>query len=170
MPKLNQSIETEVINEHGEIVSRRANKTLSWGSEPAYIKLYLADIVYLSDLPKQHERLLFELLRRATYSGDANGMSVTLSAGIKRFIAKALGITNIRSISNALGELTKGKILTRVETGVYQFNPYLFGKGDWQDIARLRIEMNYDEIAGRTFKSNCIYKNSEENNKIEEGE
>ena len=41
---------------------------------------------------------------------------------------------------------------------MYRFNPYFFGKGDWQDISRLRLEINYDEIKGRTFKSNVEYK------------
>lgn len=40
---------------------------------------------------------------------------------------------------------------------MYRFNPYIFGKGDWQDISRLRLEINYDEIMGRTFKANIEY-------------
>lgn len=157
MPKINQSVETEVINENGEIISKRANKTLSWGAEPSYIKLYLQDVLYLSDMHKHHEKILFELLKRATYAGDEYGMTVSLSAGTKRIMAKVLEIKNIRSINNALSDLVKGKILYRIDTGVYQFNPYLFGKGDWQDIARLRLEINYDEIKGKTFKTVCEY-------------
>lgn len=41
---------------------------------------------------------------------------------------------------------------------MYNFNPYLFGKGDWQDIGRLRLEINYDDIKGKTFKTVCEYK------------
>ena len=41
---------------------------------------------------------------------------------------------------------------------MYNFNPYLFGKGDWQDISRLRLEINYDDIKGKTFKTVCEYK------------
>lgn len=85
-------------------------------------------------------------------------MQVCLSAGIKRIISKELGLKNNRSINNALSDLVKGKILYRIETGVYNFNPYLFGKGDWQDIARLRLDINYDDIKGKTFKTNIEYK------------
>lgn len=158
MPTIKQSVETSVINEQGELISKRANKTLSWGSEPAFIKLYLQDVLYLSDMPKNHEKILYELLKRSTYAGEKDGMQVCLSAGIKRIISKKLGLKNDRSINNVLSELVKGKILYRVETGVYNFNPYLFGKGDWQDIARLRLEINYDEIKGKTFKTVCNYK------------
>lgn len=60
-------------------------------------------------------------------------------------------------VSNAITELVKGKILYRVGTGAYNFNPYLFGKGDWQDVSRLRLEVNYDDIKGKTFKTVCEY-------------
>ena len=157
MPKIKQSVETSVLNEHGEIVSKRANQTLSWGAEPSYIKLYLQDILYLSDMPKHHEKILFELLKRATYAGEKDGMQIALNASVKKRIATELGIQNIRSINNALSDLVKGKVLYRVDTGLYNLNPYLFGKGDWQDISRLRLEINYDEIKGRTFKTVCEY-------------
>lgn len=166
MPSIKQSVETSVINEQGELVSKRANRTLSWGSEPAFIKLYLQDVLYLSDMPKHHEKILYELLKRSTYAGEKDGMQVCLSAGIKRIISKELGLKNDRSINNALSDLVKGKILYRVETGVYNFNPYLFGKGDWQDIARLRLEVNYDDIKGKTFKTVCEYK-EDENGQLE---
>ncbi len=163
MPKIKQSVETSVFDEHtGEMISKRANKTLSWGSEPSYVKLYLQDVLYLSDMPKHHEKILHELLKRSTYAGEKDGMQVSLSAGIKRIISKELGFKNDRSINNALSDLVKGKILYRVETGVYNFNPYLFGKGDWQDIARLRLEVNYDDIQGKTFKTNVEYNINEE--------
>ena len=158
MPNIKQSVETSIVNEQGELISKRANKILSWGSEPAFIKLYLQDVLYLSDMPKHHERILYELLKRSTYAGDKDGMQVCLSAGIKRIISKELGLKNNRSINNALSDLVKGKILYRIETGVYNFNPYLFGKGDWQDIARLRLDINYDDIKGKTFKTNIEYK------------
>jgi len=157
MPKINQSVETLVIDENGEFISKRANKTLSWGAEPPYIKLYLQDILYLSDIPNKHESVLYELLKRTTYAGEKNGMEVVVNSSLKRRIAQELGFKNIGSISNAITDLVKGKVLIRKDVGIYQFNPYLFGKGDWQDIARLRLEINYDEIKGRTFKAVCEY-------------
>jgi hypothetical protein len=85
-------------------------------------------------------------------------MQIVLNASVKKRIAAELGIQNIRSINNALSDLVKGKILYRVDTGLYNLNPYFFGKGDWQDISRLRLEINYDDIKGRTFKTNVEYK------------
>lgn len=158
MPKIKQSIETEVIDAQGNYTSKRANRTLNWGNEPSYVKLYLQDVLYLSDLPKHHEKILFELLRRACYAGEKEGMQVTLNASVKKRIAAALEIQNVRSINNALSDLVRGKVLYREDIGLYNLNPYLFGRGDWQDIARLRLEVNYDEIKGRTYQTVCSYK------------
>ena len=161
MPTIKQSVETSVINEQGEIVSKRANKTLSWGSEPAYIKLYLQDVLYLSDMPTKHSAILYELLKRASYAGDKDGMQVIINASLKRRIKETLGFKNLSSVNNAITDFVKGKILYRADVGMYNFNPYLFGKGDWQDISRLRLEINYEDIKGKTFKAVCEYKENE---------
>ena len=162
MPKIKQSVETSIIdNKTGELISKRANKTLSWGTEPSYIKLYLQDILYLSDMPTKHSAILYELLKRSAYAGEKDGMQVIINASLKRRIKNALNLKNVGSISNAITDFVKGKILYRVDVGMYNFNPWLFGKGDWQDIARLRLEINYEEIKGKTFKTNVEYKEGE---------
>lgn len=158
MPRINQSVETMVMNDKGEMVSKRANKVMSWGDEPNYIKLYLQDIMYLSDMPKQYASLTACLLKRVSYAGDADGMCVVLAPRIKQAICEEMGWKRVSSLDNALQKLLAGKILYRVDRSMYRFNPYFFGKGDWQDISRLRLEINYDEIKGRTFKSNVEYK------------
>ena len=166
MPSIKQSVETSVINDKGELVSKRANKTLSWGAEPSYIKLYLQDILYLSDIPNKHTQVLYELLKRSTYAGDKDGMQVIVNSYVKNCIKDKLGLKNVGSISNAITELVKGKILYRVGTGAYNFNPYLFGKGDWQDVSRLRLEVNYDDIKGKTFKTVCEYNDKKESGQL----
>ena len=109
MPKLKQSVETQVFDEKtGEFVTKRANRTLNWGDEPQYIKLYLQDILYLSDLPKHHEKILFELLKRATYAGEKYGMEITLNASIKKRIADTLKIKNVRTIKQRPHRFGKG--------------------------------------------------------------
>ena len=167
MPSIKQSVETSVIdNKTGELVSKRANKTLSWGTEPSYIKLYLQDVLYLSDMPTKHSAILYELLKRSTYAGEKDGMQVIINASLKRRIKDTLGFKNMSSINNAITDFVKGKILYRVDVGMYNFNPWLFGKGDWQDIARLRLEVNYEEIEGKTFKTNVEYKENNNNENV----
>lgn len=162
MPNIKQSVETLVMNDQGEMVSKKANKVLSWGAEPSYIKLYLQDILYLSDMPTKHSAILYELLKRSSYAGDKDGMQVIVNASLKRRIKETLGFKNMSSVNNAITDFVKGKILYRVDVGMYNFNPFLFGKGDWQDISRLRLEVNYDDIKGKTFKTVCEYQQEED--------
>ena len=159
MPSIKQSCETMVFDEKtGQMVTKRANKVLNWGDEPRYIKLYLEDVMYLSDMPRQYAGLTMALLKRVSYAGDEDGMCVTLIPRIKKAICKELGWKNEKSLNNALTKLVEGKILFRIDRGLYRFNPYLFGKGDWQDIGRLRMEIGYDAIKGRTFQTYVSYK------------
>jgi len=158
MPRINQSVETMVMNDKGEMVSKRANTVMSWGDEPSYIKLYLQDIMYLSDMPKKYVAVTEALLKRIAYAGDEDGLCVSLLPRTKKAICDELGWKTVASLDNALQKLLAGKILYRVDRGMYRFNPYLFGKGDWQDISKLRLDINYDEIRGRTFKTNVEYK------------
>lgn len=159
MPSIKQSCETMVFDEKtGQMVTKRANKVLNWGDEPRYIKLYLEDVMYLSDMPKQYAGLTMALLKRVSYAGDEDGMCVTLIPRIKKAICKELGWKNEKSLNNALTKLVEGKILYRIDRGLYRFNPYLFGKGDWQDIGRLRMEIGYDAIKGRTFQTVITYR------------
>lgn len=163
MPKVLQSVETSVMNEKGEMIDKRANKTLSWGSEPPFVKMYLNDIVYLSDLPKSYGSILYEMFKYMTYAGEKDGMVIFINGYVKENIVKALSLKTTQSIDNAITKLVKGNILKRISRGTYRANPYLFGKGDWQDIARLRLEINYDEIKGRTFKTACEYNDGDKN-------
>ena len=159
MAVIKQQITNEEIDTNtGEIIKRKENLVKSYCNEPPYIKLYLHDILYLSDLPKTHDKILLSLLKKSTWANSEYGMIVTLSAGMKRIMANELDFKNVRTINNALSDFVKADILKRLETGVYQLNPYLFGRGDWQDIENLRMMVNYT-LEGRTFKSMIEYKN-----------
>ena len=156
MPIVKQTREQIAISD-GQIFEKRISQTISWGDEPSYIKLYLQDILYLHDLPKQYVGLVFALLKRMSYAGEEDGMCIVLASRIKKANCQELGWERISSLDNAIQKLLAGKIIYRLDRSVYRFNPYLFGKGDWQEISRLRLEINYDEINGRTFQTNVDF-------------
>lgn len=108
----------------------------------------------MSDMPKHYTNLVYALLKRVSYAGDDDGMCVTLVPRTKKAICKELGWEKTSSLDNALQRLLKGKIIYRVDRGVFRMNPYLFGKGEWQDISRIRMEITYDSD-GKTFMSVC---------------
>lgn len=159
MANIKQSVATKIIDANtGTILESVEKNVINWGQEPPFVKIYLKDILYLKDLPKSYNPLLLALLKRAGWAKD--GMEISLTAGTKRLIAKELNLQNIRTINNALSNFVKADVLFRVETGVYRFNPYLFGKGDWQDISKLRLQIEYT-LEGKTF--NTVVTNSKDN-------
>lgn len=152
MPKIKQSVEATIQDENGNILERRQNQTISWGNEPPYVKLYIRDLMYMSDMPKHYTGLVYALLKRVSYASEADGMCITLVPRTKKAICSELGWEKTSSLDNALQKLLKGKIIFRVDRGVFRMNPYLFGKGEWQDIARIRMQVTYDG-EGKTFLS-----------------
>ena len=169
MANLKQQTETVIIDHTtGETLRQQVNTTINLPEEPPFIKVYLKDILYLSDLPKGHSRILYALLKRISWASAEDGMVVVLPFGIKKKIAAELNLKNTRTLDNAIQDLMKGNILTRIEKGVFQFNPYLFGKGDWQDIYKIRMTVDYT-LEGKTFGGIISYKDGTETNIILKG-
>lgn len=147
----------EVLQE--ETHTQVASKTIH-GAEPPYIKLYLQDMLYMSDLPKSYSGLVYTMLKRSSYANDEEGLCVTLAQYTKEKILKECGWDKMQSLNNALNKLVKGNVIKRLGTGVYQFNPYLFGRGEWKDIDNIRLTWNYDAIKGKTFSTSFTYNSS----------
>ena len=79
--------------------------------------------------------MLLEVLHRASYAQD--GQIVHLGAYDKEQICKATH-KSMRRLEQAITTWVKNRVLIRVARGIYQVNPFIFGRGDWRDIANLR--------------------------------
>jgi len=134
-----------VDHESGLITAESEEKTFYIDQEPPFVKLYLDQVLFLSDLPKHLNGVLMALLERMPYTGKG----FAINGFIRSQVAEELKMTE-GSVRNAITKLTHGKLLVRIGTGTYQFNPNFFGRGDWKDIERLRLETVYD-YRGRTF-------------------
>ena len=44
---------------------------------------------------------------------------------------------SMRRLEQAITTWVKNRVLIRVARGIYQVNPFIFGRGDWRDIANL---------------------------------
>ena len=125
-------------------------------TEPDFIKLYLNDIARLNDLPKGANQILLQFLKLMAYDN-----TFTINSYHKKNIAEKLD-TTIATINNTLTKLTQEGVITRVSSGVYMFNPFLFGKGKWKDINALRVTIKYDSN-GRHFHLEKMYQQEETN-------
>lgn len=131
-----QVVETNSINHQtGEVLNSVETITKRIPNEPDYIKLYLADILYLNDMPKGMNSLLLALLKKMNY-----GNEIVLNSYIKKQIAEELGIKP-NTINQNLSMFVKKNIFHIVGTGTYLANPFLFGRGKWEEINQLRVKM-----------------------------
>jgi DNA-binding GntR family transcriptional regulator len=98
----------------------------------------------LKDIQKAGNEVLFSILKRIDYSNE-----IFLFAPVKRKIAEELNLKEV-TVSKAIEELCKKEIIIRKERGVYVVNPFYFGRGKWENIKKIRMEIGYD-ISGRNL-------------------
>lgn len=166
--RINQRLQTEKIDcQTGEVVEKQTDISFTIDREPDYIKLYLRDVLYLKDMPQNLSNFLMALVKRVTYASEEWGNCVVLNAAIREAVRKECGYKNMQSVYNNTGKLISGEILEEVAKDIYRLNPYLFGRGDWRDIEKIRTEVSYSKIDGRTFKMNFDLKEAQEAEKID---
>lgn len=130
---------TEVQNsETGEVIEKSVTHTVRIESEPSFVKLYTKDMCKLNDVPKSANKVLNALLERTNYENQ-----IVLAAHTKKVICDELEIKR-PSLDNAILKLVKSELILRVGRGVFSLNPYVFGKGKWQDIKKLQMTWDYD--------------------------
>lgn len=133
--------DTTIDNQTGEVLQRRT--TAQFTKEPAFVKLYFDCLgVYIKNdgLSASLNDMLLEVLKRASYAQD--GQIVHLGAYDKEQVCKATH-KSMRRMEQAITTWVKNRILIRISRGIYQVNPYIFGRGDWRDIANLRATFNF---------------------------
>jgi hypothetical protein len=122
---------------NGEIHKEIQSQTIQVEREPDYVKLYISDILRLKDIPKSGNEILLAMLKRMTYNND-----IALYAPVKREIAKELKLKEV-TISKAIELFTEKSILLRKDRGLYIINPYFFGRGKWEEIKKIRLQIIY---------------------------
>ena len=155
MPKINQRLEHVKVNNEGELLNYDRNISYNIGSEPPYVKVYLETILYLKDLPKGYNPVLMCILKRLPWASQEQGIAI--NAALKRIIAKEVECS-VSRVDHAITDFVKGELLYRMDTGLYRVNPNLFGRGEWSDIAKLRLEITFDSH-GKTFMGEIDRKN-----------
>ncbi len=154
--KIDQYIE-KVDHATGESLSSERHFTIE--REPDYVKLYLQGILLYSDCPQWQNKVLHSLLKRINYQNE-----ISLPVGYKREIVKELNIS-MSSLNNAISAFVRTKLLIRKDVGVYLANPHLFGRGEWKDIRKLRLTVEFSEhgvqMEGEISKNESVDDNVE---------
>lgn len=70
---------------------------------------------------------------------------IVLNAYIKKQMAEELGFNTVQSLNNNINKLVKEGIMIRKGTGTYEMNPFLFGRGSWDNIKKIRFQVIFEE-------------------------
>lgn len=149
---------THVDYQTGEITKETKVDSYKPTPEPAFVKLYLKDLILVHDLPKTCYKILLEIAKKMNFDGE-----IIINEYLKEKMAKSLGYKRSQTISNAITQFVSKGLLKRVGTGAYLLNPYLFAKGTWTDIAKIRAE-NLDLQIRYTDDGKRIINNDPKNN------
>lgn len=134
---IRSKVKTTVDYITGEIVEEHTESQYKVDREPDFVKLYLGDIGKLYNLP--NTSLLLAMLRKMNYDNE-----IILNASVKRSLSKSIGDNmGLANVEKLITAYVKRGILIRKDKGVYLFNPYLFGRGKWQDVSKIRLSIDY---------------------------
>lgn len=145
--KILQETTQTMTNMDGEVVQEVRSQMIQVEREPDYVKLYISDILRLQDIPKSGNEILLAMLKRMTYNND-----IALYAPVKREIANELGVKEV-TISKAIELFTERSILLRKDRGLYIINPYFFGRGKWEEIRKIRLQILYTKEGRMILKT-----------------
>ena len=144
--KVRQEVVRQTIDADGEMTEEIRMMVKRVEKEPSFIKVYLNDILYLEGISGGLNGILYGIMKRVGYNNE-----LVLNSEIKRRIAEETK-KSFNTVNGAITKFVKGKILIRTGIGVYTLNPYLFGKGSWEEIRKVRLTITYD-LEGKTFVS-----------------
>jgi len=131
--------DSRVVNsETGEIVQETNTVTWQIPKEPNYVKVYLDQIVVLADLNGWIAKILWELVQQSGWANE--GQLIIINASYKRLLSEKLGL-KVQTITNAISELAKKRIILKKDRGLFLLNPQFFGKGDWADVSKIRYQV-----------------------------
>lgn len=151
--KISQYIESVELDENGQVKSLMKQRTFSVEQEPPFVKMYLDTIVQLSDISRSCSPILHAILEYMPFANKKQEFALTKR--IKESIATDCKLS-FKRVESALTELVKKEILFRTALSTYQVNPKYFGKGEWRDISKLRLEIDFTDkgktIRGEVFK------------------
>lgn len=115
-------------------------------TEPPYVKLYLDCLSKFKGMQVSFNPILNEFLKRATYADpddETGGQVIYCTKIMKEIIAKKCEVS-FKRVEQAITEFVKKGIFSRIGVGTYQVNPYLFGRGEWKDIRKIRATFDFN--------------------------
>jgi len=150
------------IDSNGELIEQTTTSVKIQSKEPDYIKLYLDCLCTFKGLNKALSPVLVAFCYFMTWADSKHKNQVIfMNSYVKEQICEMTGL-KIDRINKALKNIVDANIFIKIEgkRGVYNVNPWIIGKGDWNDIKELRANFNF--MNGTIEPIVEFYKNDEE--------
>ena len=157
----------------GEVTSKTATKVVKRDRTPDFIMLFTAGAPLLrdADLSKREQGILNIILGSWITTSNRVEISTTLRKNLSKQLKYSLS-----TVYKGLNSLkAKGIFVERINTdnneetidGSVYLNPHIFGRGHWNDIKKLRydlqVDFDFEELEARTTSSRTVtYNESEE--------
>jgi hypothetical protein len=122
----------------GEIKANSEKKIVRIPKTPEFVMVFTKHLSYLNQLTKTEHNILNSILTKFVGYNNLIVFNPQVNADIMRSI-------NVKKSGFSIGlkGLREKFILVEIEGFTY-LNPEFFGKGNWEDIQRLRTEVVYD--------------------------
>lgn len=164
--KLSQLIVNEVVDHStGEISSVSTQKTYCVNSEPEFVKLYVNDLALLSNLNKLETSTFMYLIAQMNYknivyvAGELKESAIEYLCIEPRTFERTIKSLKEKEVLLPLSKKQKDGSI-KIKRSYYYVNPMLIAKGNWIDISKLRLSIEY-ENEKRTVYSETFMKNGE---------
>jgi hypothetical protein len=142
---ITQQTTTTTINSVGEIIETEKEQIMNFGKTQDFVMSFTRDLGYMKNLSKGEILVLFGFLQIVNTDNE-----IILNKSIKKRICKDFDL-NISSINVLISNLKKKKVIQskvglngEIERGVYLLNTFLFGKGQWSNIKKQRMYIEWD--------------------------
>ena len=125
-------------DENGVVIENSQKKVIRVPKTPEFVMVFTKHLSYLNQLTQTEHNILYSILNK--FVGYNN--LIVFNSQVNADIMKSMNIKK-STYSGALKGLRAKYILVEIEGFTY-LNPEFFGKGNWEDIQRLRTEVVYD--------------------------
>lgn len=148
-----ETLMTDCTDGTPKVVASEKSVTYAVESEPAFVKLYLKEILYFQSVPENTLPVLLALMKRLPYADDDPYISITKR--VKNNISEKTKLS-YRTVERAITNLVRGHVLIRdtssPRSANYKFNPYVVARGEWKDIKHIQLTFGYS-VEGKDFFS-----------------
>jgi predicted transcriptional regulator len=107
-------------------------------SQKDFVYAFTKSIGYLSQLTKSEINTLFGMFKYTTMQNK-----IFVNKSMKQEISDDMHI-NFQTVENAITSLAKKGMIGRLDRGVYCLNPEFFGKGDFNNLKKIKIFQEFD--------------------------